>query len=292
MVAASLLLGQGAIAQQDFSNVEIQTDDLGNGIYMLTGEGGNIGLSVGDDGVFMIDDQFAPLSDKINAAIDAITDQDVTYLLNTHWHFDHTGGNENFGQAGAVIVAHENVRERMSTKQLIKAFGRVVPASPEAALPVITFTEDATFHFNGHELQIQHLANAHTDGDSSVYFADANVIHTGDTFFNGFFPFIDGSSNGSIEGMIAAGEQILSVVDADTTIIPGHGPLADKADLEAFLEMLAEVQSTMEPLVAGDASREEVIADNPLSNLDEQWGGGFLNTETFTGIAYDLMAAK
>ena len=204
-------LAAHAQAQQDFSKVDIKTTQLSDSVYMLTGRGGNVGVSVGADGVFRIDDQFAPLSTKIQAAIAEISDQPVKYVLNTHWHGDHTGGNENFGTNGAVIVSHENVRKRLSTKQFMKAFGREVPAAPDTALPVITFSNDATFHFNDTEIRVMHLPLAHTDGDSGVFFAEANVLHLGDTFFNGFYPFIDQGSGGSLEGITNAATKALAM---------------------------------------------------------------------------------
>ncbi|MBT8487910.1 MAG: MBL fold metallo-hydrolase, partial [Gemmatimonadetes bacterium] len=181
-------------------NVQIRTQQVADGVYMLMGQGGNIGVSVGDDGVFIIDDQFAPLTDKILAAIAAITDEPVRFVFNTHWHGDHTGGNENMGEAGALIVAHDNVRERMSTEQVLERIGRPVsttPASPAGALPVITFSEDVSFHINGGQLHAFHVSNAHTDGDAIVHFVSANVVHMGDTFFRDRFPFIDTASGGS-----------------------------------------------------------------------------------------------
>lgn len=287
----SMILGI-AHAQQDFSNVDIKTTQLSDGLYMLQGAGGNIGVSAGEDGVFMIDDQFAPLSGKILTAIADITDKPVTYVLNTHWHGDHTGGNENIGNAGAVIVSHENVRKRLSTKQFMKAFGREVPAAPETALPVITFTENATFHFNDTEIRVMHLPNAHTDGDSVVFFSDANVLHMGDTFFNGFYPFIDQSSGGSLDGLIDATTHALTLVNDDSTIIPGHGGLAKRTDLESYLEMLTSVKSIMQPLVASGKSRNDVISSNPLAELSDKWGNGFMKPDTFTGIIYDIESAK
>ena len=220
-VAALLALGGPAAAQQDFEAVEIETSDLGGGIHMLVGEGGNIGVSAGEDGVFVVDDQFAPLTEKILAAIGEFSDEPPAYVVNTHWHFDHTGGNENMGKAGAVIVAHENVRTRMSTDQFIEAFQREVPASPAIALPVVTFSNDVTFHYNGTEIRVMHRPAAHTDGDAVVMFVEQNVLHTGDLFFNRLFPFIDGSSGGSIEGMIDATDSLLGLVDEETQIIPG-----------------------------------------------------------------------
>ena len=294
IVGSALIIGLSseALAQRDFSNVEISTTKVTDSIYMLTGAGGNIAVSAGADGVFMIDDQFAPLSEKILAAISEISDKPISYVVNTHWHGDHTGGNENIGNAGAVIVAHENVRKRMSTPQFMKAFGREVPASPDSALPVITFTEDVSFYFNDSEIQVRHLPHAHTDGDSMVYFSDDNVLHMGDTFFNGFFPFIDQSSGGSLDGIIEAAERALSISDADTSIIPGHGPISGQADLQTYIAMLKEVKDTMTPLAKSGQSREEVIAAKPLSALSEQWGNGFMKPDVFTGIVYDILSGS
>lgn len=281
-----------ALGQRDFSSVEIKTTELADNIYALSGAGGNIGVSVGDDGVFVIDDQFAPLSDKILAAIKALSDKPVSYVLNTHWHGDHTGGNENFGAAGAVIVAHQNVRERMSTPQFMKAFGREVPAAAGAALPVVTFSDDVTFYFNGNDIQVMHQPMAHTDGDSIVFFAQANVLHMGDTFFNGFFPFVDQSSGGTLTGLIEAAAHALSLIDDNTQIIPGHGPIAAKADLQKYHAMLMEVKAIIGPLVQAGKSREEVLAANPLQALGERWGNGFMKTGMFTSIVYDIEAGS
>ena len=286
------LVALPATAQRDFSKVEIKTTELNGGVFMLSGAGGNIGASVGDDGVFIIDDQFAPLSEKIMEALGELSDQPVSYVINTHWHGDHTGGNENFGASGAVIVAHENVRKRMSTKQFIAAFGREVPAAPDTALPVVTFSENANFYFNDSNIQVIHIPTAHTDGDSVVFFTEANVLHMGDTFFNGFFPFIDQSSGGTLDGVIAAAEKALSMVDGDTMIIPGHGPLSKKADLENYLTMLNDVKAAIAPLISEGKSRKDVVAANPLEEIGKTWGNGFMKTDVFTGIAFDVMGGS
>jgi glyoxylase-like metal-dependent hydrolase (beta-lactamase superfamily II) len=204
---ALLLVAAPPAAGQDWDAVEIEAQEVADGVYMLTGRGGNLGLFVGEDGVFLIDDQYAPLTDKILAAIGQITTEPVRFVFNTHWHGDHTGGNENLGDAGALLVAHENVRARLSVDQLLERVGRPVseqPAAPEGAWPVVTFTEDVTFHLNGDELHAFHVEHAHTDGDAIVHFRNANVVHMGDTFFLGRFPFIDTATGGSIDGLIAA----------------------------------------------------------------------------------------
>lgn len=198
---------------QDFSKVQIKSEKLGEHTYMLTGAGGNLGVSVGDDGVFIVDDQFAPLTPKIKAALAKLSKRPVRFVLNTHWHFDHTGGNENFGKAGAVIVAHDNVRKRMSSEQLIEFLGMPIKPSPRQALPVITFPTDVRFHLNGDEVHVFHVAAGHTDGDAIVHFRQSNVIHLGDIFFNKLYPFIDTSSGGTVDGTIAAVDKVLAEFD-------------------------------------------------------------------------------
>lgn len=220
LIALLLVLPLPAAAQ-DFSKVEVKASALRGGTHLLTGAGGNIVASVGDDGTFIVDDQYAPLSPRIRAALKDIGGGEVRFVINTHWHGDHTGGNESFGKAGAVIVAHDNVRKRMSTEQLIAAFDRKVEASPEAALPVVTFAEGVTLHLNGDTVRVSHVADAHTDGDALVKFERADVLHMGDTFFNGGYPFIDVGSGGSIGGAIAAVDAGLAMSGEATIVVPG-----------------------------------------------------------------------
>lgn len=289
LVAAVLLLALPAAAQQDFSKVEVQAQDLGHGIHMLIGAGGNIGVSAGEDGVFLVDDQYAPLTDKILAAVGKISDQPVRFVLNTHWHGDHTGGNENMGKKGALIVAHDNVRRRMSTEQFLELFNQKVEPSPEVALPVVTFAEGVSFHVNGEEIHAFHMPNGHTDGDSVVHFKGADIVHMGDLFFNGMYPFIDTSSGGSIDGMIAAADQVLGMVTDSTKIIPGHGPLGSKADLQAYRDMLQGVRDAVAALVKEGKSLDEVKAAAPTQAFDEKWGGGFMKAEVFVPIVYESL---
>ncbi len=278
-----------AFAQQNFDEVRIETIPVADGVFMLIGSGGNIGLSVGEDGAMLIDDQYAPLTDKIKAAVRAQTDRPIRFVINTHWHGDHTGGNEHMGETGAIIVAHENVRKRMSTEQFLKAFNTRTPPSPPGALPVVTFTDAVTFHWNGDDIRVFHVAPAHTDGDAVIHFQKANVIHAGDTFFNGMYPFIDTSTGGSLDGMIAAADRILARADDETKIIPGHGPLANKADLITFRDMLATVRTRIRELIEAGKTRDEVVAAHPTADLDATWGKGFLQPDAWVGIVYDAM---
>ncbi len=274
-------------AQQNFDQVQIQTDRLAEGIYMLTGSGGNIGVCVGDDGVLMIDSQYAGLTDKIRAAIAAISDKPIRFLINTHWHSDHTDGNENLAKGGAVIFAHENVRKRMSTSQSI--FGNEVPASPKAALPVVTFDQRMTLHLNGYEVELFYIPYAHTDGDIVVYFTEPDVLHTGDIYFEGMYPFIDISSGGSIDGMIKAVDQVLDMIDGDTIIIPGHGPRSNKEKLTGYRKMLVTIRERVAQYVKEGKTLEDIQAAKPTQEFDAAMGQGFLNGEQFVGIVYDSL---
>ena len=289
-VAGFIVVGLAAVtAAQDMADVTIKAQLVAGNVYMITGSGGNMGLSVGDDGAFLIDDQFAPLTARIIEAVRDLSPKRVQFVINTHWHGDHTGGNENLGKAGAIIVAHENVRRRMSTEQLMEAFNRTVPASPTGALPVVTFTESMTFHYNGDAILVQHVAPAHTDGDSIIFFRNANVIHMGDTFFSGMYPFIDVSTGGSIAGMIQAAETALALADEQTRIIPGHGPLSGVKELRASRAMLRIVHDRVRNMIRDGQSRDEVIAARPTGDLDSVWGGGFMKPDQWVGIVFDGM---
>jgi cyclase len=291
--AAALLLSTAALAQEtDFSAAEIQTQQVGDGLFMLMliGAGaGNIALSTGPDGSVLVDTQFAPLNAKILAAVRAAGGGDVKYVINTHWHGDHSGGNEPLGLAGAVIIAHDNVLTRMSTEQFMAAFNQTVPPSPAAARPVVTFPSRTTFHLNDNVVNVVHVENAHTDGDSIVHFTNANVIHTGDTYMKDVYPFIDVGSNGSIDGFIASSEAVLARSDANTKIIPGHGELANKADMQRFHDMLVQVRGNIQTLIEQGKTEEEVVAAKPTAEFDAAWGQGFMNPENFTRFSYQSL---
>jgi cyclase len=266
--------------------VTIRTIEVAPGIAMLMGRGGNIGVSFGVDGVLVIDDQYANLSDKILAAVAKLSSQPLRYLINTHWHGDHTGGNENMASAGAVIVAQDNVRVRMSQEQFNAAFNRKSEASPPAALPVITFSWDATIHLNGQAIHAVHVETAHTDGDSIIYFEPANVVHAGDTYFNGLYPFVDFSSGGDPEGMIAAIDSLLARIDDKTKIIPGHGPLSNRKELTAYREMLSTVVDRISTAIAAGKTVEQISAMKPTAEFDAEWGDGFLSPDQFVQILF------
>ena len=277
-------------AQPNLDEVEIEILELEPGLAMLVGVGGNLGVSYGEDGVLLIDDQYAPLTEKIQKAVATLSEEPIRFVVNTHWHGDHTGGNENLGKAGAVIVAHDNVRERMSTEQFIEAFGMKVEPSPKIALPVVTFADAVTFHLNGEVIHTFHLPPAHTDGDSVIHFQNANVVHMGDIFFHQMYPFIDTSSGGGVDGVIAAVEKVLAMTGPETRFIPGHGPLANRDDLAAYLKMLQDCRDAVLAQITAGKTVDEAIAAKPNAAHDEKLGGGFINPEAWVRILYSSLA--
>ena len=276
-----------AAAQRGFDDVTIKSTEVGDGVYMLEGAGGNLGLVTGADGAFLIDDQFAPLTEKITTAIAAVSDSPVEFVVNTHWHGDHTGGNENFGKSGAHIVAHENVRKRLATG--LKVGERDTPPAPAEALPVITFGHEVTFHWNGRKIEARHFENAHTDGDAIIFIDDGAIIHMGDVFMNGFFAYIDLDSGGNIEGYIAAHAAVLAEAPDNAVIIPGHGPLATKADLQRTHDMLVTVRDRVQALIDEGKDEEATVAANPLKDLEKDWANGFMSADRMTRIAYNSL---
>ena len=293
LVVVALFPFAGSIhAQQNFDTVQVRSQKVAEGVYMLTGAGGNIGLSIGDDAVFVVDDQYAPLTPKILAAIAPLTNKPVRFIVNTHWHGDHTGGNEAMGKTGALIVAHDNVRRRMSSDQVIEFFQRTVPASPAGALPVITFSDTVTFHVNGDDVQAFHIANAHTDGDAFIVWGKADVIHAGDVFVTYGFPFIDVSTGGSIDGLIAAVDVLLKLGDDNVKIIPGHGALSDRAAVREYGNMLKTVRDRVRQQKAAGRSLEQTLATHPTSEFDARWGTGFLKPDQFVAMVYQSVRIR
>ncbi len=293
MVLTLSAVSASAVLAQNWEEVQIETTQLAPGIYMMMGRGGNLGVSVGEDGIFIVDDQYAPLTDKIVAAIREISDGPIRFVINTHWHGDHTGGNENLGGAGALVVAHDNVYKRMSVDQFMEAWGgRTVAAAPEGALPVVTFSESVTFHLNGEAIHAFHVEHAHTDGDAIIEFPDANVVHMGDTFFNGIYPFIDLDTGGSIEGLITAAEAVLGMVDDETAIIAGHGSLGDKRDLQAYRDMLVGLRANVAELIAQGKDEAAVVAAKPTAEWDDEWADGWIQPDALAATVYKDLSRK
>lgn len=272
--------GSPAHAQRDMSKVEIKATAVAGNIHMLEGQGGNIAVSTGPDGVLMVDDQFAPLAEKIAAAIEKLDHGPIKFLLNTHWHGDHTGGNAHFGKK-ASIVAHVNVRKRLADKS----------DTPKEALPVITFDDSASVHINGEEVRLIHLGPGHTDGDSIIHFTKSGVFHMGDQFFNGRFPFVDLGSGGDVAGLLKNIETALPKIPADARIIPGHGALASKADLEKYRDMLVETTGLVKKALAEGKTLADVKAAGVPEKYKE-WGGGFINASRWLEISYNSLSKK
>jgi len=287
IVVFSAFTSFSAGAQTRRMEGDLNSIKVSDNIYMFQmGSAGNVGVLVGDDGVVLIDDQFAPMTSRITDAVAELSDQPVRYVFNTHWHGDHTGGNRNFGKLGPVIVAHDNVRRRMSSEQFHLFFKARSAAAPPEALPVITFNDSMTFYLNDEVIDVLHLPVAHTDGDAVYYFRKADVLHTGDAFINRGYPLIDIASGGSIKGQIEATNRMLDMIGPDTIIIPGHGPLADKGRMIAVRDMLVTARERVAELIARDMGLDEIITAEPLAELDLEWGGGFLRAKYFVTIIY------
>jgi glyoxylase-like metal-dependent hydrolase (beta-lactamase superfamily II) len=271
---------------QDFEKIQIETVKVTERIYMLVGGGGNIGVSAGEDGVLLIDDQFGQLMEKIKAAISKISDRPIRLVLNTNWHYDHVSGNELLGKSGALIISHENSRKLMMVEQSYPEFNTHLPPYPEAALPALTFKDALTLYFNGDEIQVTHIPHAHSDADIVIYFRKANVIHTGDLCFSSGYPFIDVIHGGSTNGMVEAADTILKMIDANTKLIPGHGPLTNREGLQKFRDMLAAVRDRIAKLVKEGKTLEEVLASKPTADFDKDWHTG-MQPELFVKIVYN-----
>ncbi|ANY81301.1 hypothetical protein BB934_26325 [Microvirga ossetica] len=283
-----LLLASGQTeAQTDYSKVEMKTTDLGHRTYMIEGMGGNITAAVGDDGVILVDGQFAPLHDKIQAAVAAVSKEPIRYLVNTHYHGDHTGGNEGFAKDGAVVTAHENVAKRLSAGTTNGLTGAKTPPAPQAAIPTRTYTTDLTLSIQGRKADLKHPVNAHTDGDTYVYFADANVLATGDIVSLGTrYPNIDFANGGTIDGMIAATDIYLNLANDGTKIVPGHGPLINKAGLATYRDMLMTARDRVAKLEADGKSVDEAVAAKPLADIGAGIGANEEQNANFVRVIY------
>jgi cyclase len=286
---ALFALSAPAFAQDDMSKVEIKTEQLAPGVVVLFGAGGNIGVSYGEDGTILIDDQFAPLTGKIQAAVAALGAQPVKYLINTHWHGDHSGGNENLGKAGAIIMAHDNVRVRLAAGAVSGAGtsgARTIAAAPTVALPVITYADGLKLHLNGEEVRVIHMPAAHTDGDSIIHWTKSNVIHMGDLFMLQIsFPFVDRESGGDVRGFVTAADKVLAIADDQTKIIPGHGAIATKADLQNHRNMIATVIAKVEAGIKAGQTLEQIQASKPTEGFGVN-PNGFISADRFVEVVY------
>lgn len=281
---ASCLCAPGAARaqQQDFSKVEIKATKVSGNVYMLEGAGGNIGVSVGPDGILIVDDEFAPLADKIKAALSRLGEGKLKFVLNTHWHGDHTGSNVRFGPE-APIIAQTNVRKRLETEQ--KIFGQAVQPTPKEGLPVITFDQSLSVHFNGEEIRVIHFPHGHTDGDSVIFFTRSNVVHMGDDFFSGMFPFVDLDSGGDVENLAKNVGEIIGKLPAGVKIIPGHGPLSTVDDLRLFQTMLTETTGIVRQRMAAGRTLDQIKAAG-LPDRWKPWGTGFIKTDQWIELIY------
>ena len=285
-----LALALTVSAQNDLSKVEIKATKINGNVYMLEGAGGNIGVSVGTDGILIVDDQFAPLADKIKAALKQLGEGKLKFILNTHWHNDHTGGNVKFGPE-APIIAQTNVRKRLSTEQRSEFFKNTTPASPKEALPVITFDESLSVHFNGEEIKVIHFPQGHTDGDSVIFFTTSNVVHMGDDFFAGSFPFVDLESGGSVQGLTKNVGEILTKLPPGVKLIPGHGPISTADDLKAYHRMLVETTEIVRKKMAAKKTLEQIKQEG-LPDEWKSWGAGFIKTDVWLELVYRSLSQK
>ncbi|RPH72509.1 MAG: MBL fold metallo-hydrolase [Myxococcaceae bacterium] len=286
LVVSMVLAGVGAAQEPDWSKVEVKVVPVAGGVSMLVGQGGNIGVTSGKDGIFLIDDQFEPLLPKIRAAVKTLGDGPIRFVVNTHFHGDHTGSNAKLYESGAVILAHENVRKRLGLERINPSTKERTPPKPPEAWPVVTYANGVKLYLNGDELEVIHVARAHTDGDSVIRFKKANVVHMGDTFFNGNYPFVDVDSGGSIDGLIAAADLVLSSIDDKTKVIPGHGPLGTKADLQNYRKVIASIRDRVKALVAQGKTLDQIIAAKPTAQWDATWGKGFMGPDVFVSFVH------
>jgi len=292
MATLATLLLAATLQAQDWSQVKIHPTKITDNMYVLSGGGGNVALLIGDDAALLVDATCAEIADKLVAAVESLTDKPIRLVINTHWHFDHVGGNEALTRAGATIIAHEAVRTRMEKQNYITGVDRDIPPSPPDALPTTTFTDKLVLHFAGEEIRVMHVDPAHTDGDSFVYFARADVLHLGDTCFSGMYTFFDVNAGGSLDGIIQALDKALKIATDKTQIIPGHGGPLNKPGLAEYRNMLTTVRDRVRTLIKDGKSRDEVIAAKPTADLDARWGKTWLTADLWVGLIYDGMTAQ
>ena len=287
LVITALFASTSTPAQEQ--KVEYIPTTLSDTLTMLKGQGGNIAISAGEDGVYIIDDQLQPLTDQLLVAISEISDQPIRFVINTHFHHDHVGGNETIGKGGAVIIAHDNIHKRMSSDYFSHFFDTTTPAWPKDALPVITFNDQVTLHFNGEIAKVYHVPHGHTDGDGIVHFPASDVIHMGDIYFNGLYPYIDLDGGGNIEGMIAGAELGVSIAGEDTQIIPGHGPLSNKANLAEYRDFLVTARNNVQKLIDQGKNLEQAVAARPTAQWDATLGAVWITPEQLVIFIYNSL---
>ncbi len=273
-----LLFLTGALAQAEEKVLKVTVSPIKGNLHLLQGQGGNIVASVGDDGILIVDSDYQEYAPAYLQAMENLGGDHPAFLINTHWHFDHVGGNAQWGEKGSIIVAHRNVRNRMSTRQEMKAFDRVVEPSPKPAWPIVTFADSMALHFNGDDIEVQHFPAGHTDGDSVVFFTGENVVHMGDHFFKDRFPFVDMGSGGSVPGYLANQEAVLQKLDADTVVVPGHGSLADRDDLARSAAMIRGTRAEVKAMLDKGMTEQQIL-DQGLDAQWAEWGSGFINEE-------------
>lgn len=290
ILMGTVMLGLSATTTLAQSEDKLTTEDFGNGIYMLVGVGGNVGVLTGPDGTFVIDDKYDRVSDQIISIIKGLTDQPITYVINTHYHGDHSGSNTSLKEVGATIIAHDNVRVRMGQDIENKLWGRTVEAVPESQWPTITYSDNTTFHMNGQTAKVIHVPNSHTDGDSIIYFVEANVLHMGDNYFNGLFPYVDIDAGGSLQGMIAAHDTALAMINDETRIMPGHGPEATKADLMETHEMLVDIQNRVQGHIDNGKSLQDILDAKILKDLGDY--ASFIDEDKMVRITHRSLTGE
>jgi len=285
---AVLFVSINNLSAQDKA-VEFTTFQLSDTVYMLKGRGGNVGISTGEDGLFIIDDQLKPITSQLLQAIRKISDKPIRFVINTHYHADHVGGNEAIGDGGSVLIAHDNIRKRMTTEQVSIFMQDTTPAYPEAALPILTFNDRLSLHLNGETATVYYVANGHTDGDSIIHFPVSNVVHMGDMFFNGLYPYVDLDAGGSIQGMVAAADLALSLADESTRIIPGHGPLGITEDLKNYRDYLVNASANVQELIDSGMDLPRIIAAEPTREWDEELGKTWITPPQFVTFIYNSL---